>query len=436
MATTPAPGAHNRTALFWICVLALFTAAVAFSMRVSASDAIRMAVFEPIDAANSGALIGGALGAAFSGFALSLLVLSPFLDVIGVKRVLLLAAVAFVSGSALIIAAPALGSGASIGTLVVAGMALTGIGWGCTEASINPMTAALYPDDKTHRLNVLHAWWPAGIVIGGLASIAMGNMGLGWQANIALIAIPGVAFGLWTLTQTFPSTESAQLGVPFKEMIAVPFKRPSFWIFFGIMFLTASAELAPGSWVDVALTHTVGMKGILLLVYVSAIMFVMRHFAGALSHKVSDMGLLWLCTIPAALGLYLLSVASSPVTALVAATVWAVGVAFMWPTMLAAVAHRYPRGGPWTIGLVGFAGAMAIQFVLPRLGAIYDKARLEKAGGEAALAALQPGPALNEVLAYAASKSFQAVAIIPIILFVIFGVVRILERNGKFGTRD
>ena len=46
------------------------------------------------------------------------------------------------------------------------------------------------------------------------------------------------------------------------------------------MFLTASAELAPGSWVDVALTQTVGMPGILVLVYVSAIMFVMRHFAG------------------------------------------------------------------------------------------------------------------------------------------------------------
>ena len=77
------------------------------------------------------------------------------------------------------------------------------------------------------------------------------------------------------------------------------------------------------------------------------------------------MGLLWLCTVPAGIGLYLLSIAASPVTALVAATVWAVGVAFMWPTMIAAVAHRYPRGGAWTIGLVGFAGAMAIQLVLP-----------------------------------------------------------------------
>ena len=426
-----APGGYNRTALFWIGVLALFTAALAFSLRVAASDAIRLEVFEPVDPTTSGAMIGAALGAAFSGFAFSLLILSPLLDVVGVKRVLLLASACFVGGSVLIVAAPALAAGAGIGTLVTTGMALTGIGWGCTEASINPMTAALYPDDKTHRLNVLHAWWPAGIVVGGLASIALAQLDLGWRAYVALIALPGIALGLWTLTQKFPATESKALGVPFREMIAEPFVRPTFWIFFAIMFLTASAELAPGSWVDVALTHTVGMKGILLLVYVSAIMFVMRHFAGALSHHVSDMGLLWACTIPAGLGLYLLSVASSPATALVAATVWAVGVAFMWPTMLAAVAHRFPRGGPWTIGLVGFAGAMAIQFVLPRLGAIYDAAKLEKAGGDAAFAALRPGPELDAVLAEAAAQSFQAVAVIPVILFVVFGLVWAFERRGR-----
>ena len=36
--------------------------------------------------------------------------------------------------------------------------------------------------------------------------------------------------------------------------------------FFAIMFLTASTELAPGAWVDVTLTETVGFSGILVLV--------------------------------------------------------------------------------------------------------------------------------------------------------------------------
>src|ERR1035437_10735722 len=36
------------------------------------------------------------------------------------------------------------------------------------------------------------------------------------------------------------------------------------------------------------------MPGILLLVYVGALMFLMRHFAGPLVHKLSPVGLLWL----------------------------------------------------------------------------------------------------------------------------------------------
>jgi MFS family permease len=424
--------ADNRRALFWICVLALFTAALSFSIRTGASGAIKAAMLDTAFPAHSGEMIAAALGNSFLGFALSLLVISPLLDVIGAKRVILFASVCFVVGPILILLSPEAGAPDAAYRLLTIGMIVAGFGWGATEASINPVVATLYPDEKTGELNALHAWWPAGIVVGGLASILFfQQLGIGWQALVGLIPVPGVLFGLWALTQRFPKTESTAKGVPFKEMLAEPFKRPSFWIFPAIMFLTASAELAPGSWVDVALSQTVGMPGILVLVYVSAIMFVMRHFAGALEHRFSDMGLLCACTIPAAIGLYGLSIATSPLTALVAATLWAFGVCFMWPTMLAASARRYPRGGPWTIGIVGFAGAMAIYFVLPEIGKIYDQAKLDKAGGDAAFAALQPGPELQQVLAYAAEQSFQVIAVIPAVLFFIFGAVWLVERRAR-----
>jgi hypothetical protein len=144
------------------------------------------------------------------------------------------------------------------------------------------------------------------------------------------------------------------------------------------------------------------------------------------------MGLLLICTVPAAIGLYLLSVANSPTTALVAATLWAIGVCFMWPTMLAAASRRFPRSGPWGIGLIGFAGALASYFVLPQLGKIYDNAKLEQAGGKAAFDALKPGSAeMQSVLAYAGEISFQTIAIIPVVLFFIFGAVWFFERGKK-----
>ncbi|RJG53240.1 MFS transporter [Sphingobium terrigena] len=423
---------HNRRAIFWICVLALFTAALSFSIRTGASGAIKAALLDSAVPLHSGEMIAAALGNSFLGFALSLLVISPLLDIFGAKRVILFASACFIVGPLLILLSPRMDGIDAIYRLLTMGMVVCGFGWGATEASINPVTTALYPDDKTGRLNILHAWWPAGIVVGGLTSILFfEQLHLGWQALVALIAVPGIIFGLWTMTQTFPKTESTALGVPFRDMLAEPFKRPTFWIFPAIMFLTASAELAPGSWVDIALTQSVGMPGILVLVYVSAIMFVMRHFAGALEHRFSDMGLLCVCTIPAAAGLYLLSLASTPFTAIVAATLWAFGVCFMWPTMLAASARRFPRGGPWSIGIVGFAGAMAIYFVLPEIGKIYDKAKLAKAGGQTAFEALQPGPELQQVLGFAAQQSFQVIALVPIALFFIFGAVWLAERRRK-----
>jgi MFS family permease len=428
---------YNRRALFWICVLALFTAAISFSIRTAAAGAIKEALFDPVLPLQSGEMIATALGNSFLGFALSLLIISPLLDVLGARRVILFASACFILGPILILLAPEAQGIESVYRLLTIGMIVCGLGWGATEASINPVTAALYPDAKTHELNMLHAWWPAGIVVGGLTSLLFfQQLGLDWRALVALISVPGVIFGLWAMTQQFPKTESTAMGVPFKQMLAEPFKRPSFWVFPAIMLLTASAELAPGSWVDVALTQTAGMPGILVLVYVSAIMFVMRHFAGALERRFSDMGLLCVCTIPAAIGLYGLSIASSPFTALAAATLWALGVCFMWPTMLAASARRYPRGGPWTIGIVGFAGAMAIYFVLPEIGKIYDRAKLEKAGGEAAFAALRPGPELQQVLSHAAEQSFQAIAIVPVALFVIFGAVWLAERRGRTTDRQ
>ena len=121
-----------------------------------------------------------------------------------------------------------------------------------------------------------------------------------------------------------------------------------------------------------ALTRTVHMPGILLLVYVSAMMFVMRHFAGPMAHKFSPVGLLWFSCLLASLGLISLSIANSPITGLLAATVWGTGVCYMWPTMLAAASERFPRGGAVLMGLMGTAGMLSVFFVLPQMGKVYD----------------------------------------------------------------
>jgi hypothetical protein len=300
---------------------------------------------------------------------------------------------------------------------------------------INPLVASLYPEEKTAKLNSAHAWWPGGLVIGGLLGVLMSNMQMGFQMKLGLVVLPAIVVLVMSLGVKYPPTERAaaghSTGSMFKELL-----NPMFVVLFASMFLTAAAELAPGQWVDLALSRTVGMPGILLLVYVSGLMFLMRHFAGPLVHKLSPIGVLWFSSLGAALGLVALSYANSPAMGLLAATLWGTGVCYMWPTMLATSSERFPRGGALLMGLMGTAGTLSIQFVLPKMGSIYDTAKIELAGGDAAFNALQ-GDALNTVLGQAAQQSFRAVAILPAILLVVFGAIWLYDRSkGGFKPKQ
>jgi MFS family permease len=423
----------DRKKLFWIGVLALFTAAMSFSMRAAVAVDIKSAIIDGIDIARSATLLAEALGVAFLGFAITLFAVSPLLDLIGIGRVIRGSALAFLVGTLLVIFASVLGEGESAFRYLWLGMLLKGVGWGATEAAINPMTTSLYPEDKTHRLNVLHAWWPAGLIVGGLLGVFTKEAGVNWQISLGLVIIPAIAVLVLSINTVFPSTEREANGVSMGDMLREVIKRPSFFIWFAAMFLTAASELAPGQWIDFALTEKVGFRGILLLIYVAGLMFVMRHFAGPLSHRLSNTGLLWFSSLFAAAGLYLLSIADGAVSALIGATVWGIGVCFMWPTMLASVAERYPRGGSWLIGLLGSAGALSIYFVLPKLGALYDTAKIELAGGQAQLATLST-EALREIENMAASESFATVALVPVVLLVFFAVLWFSERGKVFNS--
>jgi hypothetical protein len=371
------------------------------------------------------------LGVAFLGFACTVAVSSSLLDVLGMRNILRLCSLAFISGTLLTIFADRVTSGPSVYWAVWLGMLLNGIGWGCSEGVINPLTTTLYPEDKTHRLNVLHAWWPGGNILGSLAGLAIGQMGLGWRYKFAVVLVPAILIAVLLVGSEFPKTERVSAGVPAREMYKEAL-RPAFFIWFFSMFLTAASELAPGQWVDMALTRTVHMQGIWLFIYVNVLMFVMRHFAGTVVHKLSSVGLLWCSCLFASIGLVALSAADSPVTGFLAATVWGVGVCYMWPTMLAAAAERFPRGGAFVMGLIGFAGCLSIYFVLPQMGAIFDSKKVEVAGGEAAFKALS-GADLEHVLAVASIASFRIVAVLPAILLIVFGAVFLSDRaKGGF----
>ena len=425
----------HASRLFFVSALALFTAGLSFSLRGAIAGGIETDILSSIDPAHSARLTAEVLAIAFTGFAVTLFLGSVFLNQLGIGRSLFLSGLCLFSGTGLVVFSEQIGAGDAVFRVLWLGYLLTGLGWGFVEAASNPLIATLYPEEKTHRLNVLHAWWPAGVMVGGIVGALLGSWG--WQGQFAVVMVPAVATVLLCVGQRFPRTERAQEGVSWGEMwMEIP-RQPMFLVFFACMFLTAASELAPGQWIDFTLTRTVGMRGIWLLVYVSGMMFVFRHFAGTFVHGLgSPIALLWGSSVLAAIGLVLLPRASDPLTGLLVATVWGLGVCFLWPTMLATVSERFPRGGELFIGLMGVAGALAIQFVLPALGAIFDAEKLRLAGSEQALAALEPA-ARNEILSRSAQVSFETNALLPAILIVVFGLIWAWDRRrGGYRPRS
>jgi hypothetical protein len=427
-AVSQSTAVYNKTRLFVVSSLGLGTAGLANAIRANTAADLQRTFLDPLDKVHSAEMIATVLGVPFLGMAITIAISSPLLDAIGMGLLLPFAGVLMAVGMATMAFAANLASGAGVYNILWLGAAIAGIGWGLAEGVMNPLIASLYPGEKTAKLNAAHAWWPGGLVIGGLLGVGMSNVGLGWQAKLLVPLLPAAAVTVLSIGVKFPPTERAAAGVSFGAMFR-ELLNPMFFVLFCSMFLTAASELAPGSWVDLALSRTVHMPGILLLVYVSGLMFLMRHFAGPLVHRLSAIGVLWVSCLLASLGLLALSFADSPVMGVLAATVWGTGVCYMWPTMLATASERFPRGGALLMGLMGTAGTLSIQFVLPQMGAIFDHRKIEAAGGAAAFSALQPGPELDRILGIAAQASFRAVAALPAILLIVFGAIWLYDRS-------
>jgi hypothetical protein len=107
-----------------------------------------------------------------------------------------------------------------------------------------------------------------------------------------------------------------------------------------------------------------------VLVYTSVIMMILRFFAGPIVHKLSPLGLLTLSAALAIGGLLFLSSAAGAMI-FVAATLYALGKTFFWPTMLGVVSEQTPKGGALTLNAISGIGMLAVGTLgFPYIGAL------------------------------------------------------------------
>ena len=400
----------NPSRLFIASCVALITTAMCFSLR---GDAVA-AWSTQFNLTNE--QVGLVNGTAFWGFTLAMMFGGPLVDSLGIGRILALAFIGHLAGILLSIFAWDYTS-LYIGTL------LFGIANGSVEAACNPLVATLYPKDQTTKLNNFHVWFPGGLVIGGLVAFAFSKMGLSWKVQFATMLIPLAVYGFMFLGQKFPQTERVQRGEStgsmFKACLA-----PGFILFVICMLATASTELGSNQWIPNILSNA-GISGILVLVWITGLMAVGRMFAGAFVHKLSPIGMLIASSVLSTLGLYAMS-HSSGAMLFGAATIFALGVCFYWPTMLGYVSENYPKTGALGLAIMGGAGMLSVSFILPLIGHWYD-------AGIATRTPAGTTPSAVETAAIQSAAGLEAlgkVAILPAALTVIFILIAVLRKKN------
>lgn len=164
----------------------------------------------------TGAQLGAIGGAGLSGFCFGIIIGGVVVDKIGYGK-LVLAALLFHIISAVVTFGASTPENAYF--YLFWGSFIFAVANGTLEAVANPLVATIFPKQRTHYLNVLHAAWPAGMILGtALGWLLDDKLVWDWKLQLGLYLIPVVVYGVMFMGQKFPKSEAAAKGASFVEM--------------------------------------------------------------------------------------------------------------------------------------------------------------------------------------------------------------------------
>jgi fucose permease len=413
----------KKTQLFNASCVALVVTALAFATRGSFVEAWA-AEFNLTHTQ-----VGWIVGTAFWGFTLAMIFGGPLVDIIGLGRIIAIAFFCHVVGIVLTIVAT------GFWTLFISTLFI-GIANGSVEAACNPLITSMYTEEKTRRLNRFHAWFPTGIVIGGLVVYLFNNIGLSnWRYAMGIMLLPTFVYGFMFFNKKFPQTERVVAGFSYKDMLKACVS-PLFLFMAFCMILTAATELGTNQWIA-ALLANVSDNPILLLVWISGIMAIARQFGGTIVHNVKSTLILLTSAILAFTGLILMGYVNGAVLVFAAAGIFALGIAFFWPTMLGFVSENIPESGALGLAIMGGIGFLGGAIAQPVLGAIFDaQTAAAVPAGQTIEVLKSAAEGTREAVTWAAAQlsggahTLRFVAIVPAFLIICFIFLHLRKRKN------
>jgi MFS family permease len=412
-------GTSNAHRLLWAGFMAILAAGVGFAIRGGILDNWRE------EFGFSALQVGQITGAGLSGFCFGIILGGLVVDRIGYGKLVALALLGHVLSAIVTFSAS---SPASAYQFLFWGSFIFAFANGTLEAVANPLVATVFPHNRTHYLNILHASWPAGLVLGAMVGWFLDDrLGIHWKWQLALYLIPTALYALMFLGQTFPRSEAASKGASLVDMLRsvgilgaavacyllalffgdilrafIPeqaavagyaiggalllgvamltrFSLGSLMLF--VLFVThalvGAVELGTDSWIqNITGNLFTSEQGKGLFIWTSAIMFFLRFCANFIETRLrlSPIGLLFVSSVLAWLGLRFASDMGTFPAALAALGIYAVGKTFFWPTMLAVVGDRFPQTGAVAMSIMGGIGMLSAGLLGgPGLGYCKDR---------------------------------------------------------------
>lgn len=405
----------NRKRLLWAGFVAILAAGVGFGIRggIFANWAA--------DFGFSGAQLGAIGGAGFTGFCFGIMIGGVIVDRIGYGKLVFVAFLCHVLSAFVAFGATEGQDATTAYNFLWWGMFIFAFANGTLEAVANPLVSTLFPESRTHYLNILHASWPLGMILGGMVGwfLGSGETALDWKTQLAFYLIPTIVYGVMFMGQKFPKSEASEKGLGMGDMLkdvgllggaVVSFM---LYLFFGGFFapffeegsnipeilaiVIALATLgwigkvtsfAIGHWLIFVLFITHGLvgavelgtdgwmqnitgailneeQGKILFVITSLGMFLLRFCAHFIEEKLglNPIGLLFVSAVIACLGLNAVAAIQSFGPAIGAVLLYSIGKTFFWPTMLAVVGDRFPATGAIAMSLMGGIGMMSAGLI-------------------------------------------------------------------------
>jgi MFS family permease len=205
--------APNAYRLLWAGFMAILAAGVGFAIRGGILRHWR------VDYNFTDAELGRIAGGGFTGFCFGIIIGGVIADKIGYGKLVISAFLLHVVSALVTFAPTASMPKETIYEYLFWGSFLFAAANGNLEAVANPLVATLFPKNRTHYLNILHASWPAGLVLGGAAVYLLdAQLEWHWKYQLALYLVPVLLYGLMFLGQLMPRSEASKRGLSLGEM--------------------------------------------------------------------------------------------------------------------------------------------------------------------------------------------------------------------------